>query len=293
MRCSTSTSDSPSGNRWFLLCKTAALVRWYWANGETGDVDTDTAETTLSARGVARSRAASYEPPTSFGRADLFKLMEGVRPVTDVQRGFFDQDERHNRPSRELFLAGDAALLKCRCVAIIGTRDVSELGAQRARRLGRELAEADVVVVSGLAKGVDTAALEAAIAAGGRVIAVIGTPLDKAYPAENKRLQEQIYREHLLVSPFAAGAHTFRSSFPQRNRVMAALSDATAIIEASDTSGTLHQAAECVRLGRWLFIAKSIVDDAKLTWPASFRREPMTRVLTSTADVLATLSARL
>lgn len=251
-------------------------------------MDVPTEEMTLS----ARRRPESYAPPPRVDQADLFELIEGVRPVTDAQRSFFEPDEQHDRPSRRLFLAGDEDLLNGRCVAIVGTRDVSERGAQRARRLGRELAAAGVVVVSGLAKGVDTVALEAAIAAGGRVVAVIGTPLGKAYPAENKRLQERIYREHLLVSPFAAGEHTFRSSFPQRNRVMAALSDATAIIEASDTSGTLHQAAECVRLGRWLFIAKSVVDDPKLKWPASFIREPVTRVLASTADVLAVLGTR-
>jgi predicted Rossmann fold nucleotide-binding protein DprA/Smf involved in DNA uptake len=79
--------------------------------------------------------------------------------------------------------------------------------------------------------------------------------------------QEQIWREHLLISPFPEGRLVFRSNFPQRNRVMAALSDATVIIEAYDTSGTLHQAAECQRLGRWLFIARAVADDPSLTWP--------------------------
>jgi DNA processing protein len=121
---------------------------------------------------------------------------------------------------------------------------------------------------------------------GGRVAAVIGTPLDKAYPAENAELQHDIYRRHLLMTPFCVGERVFRSNFPTRNRVMAAISDATAIIEASDTSGTLHQAAECVRLGRWLFIAKSVVDDPQLTWPARFLGQPKVRVLVSTSDIL-------
>jgi DNA processing protein len=139
--------------------------------------------------------------------------------------------------------------------------------------------------VSGLAKGVDRAAHEGALAAGGKTVAVIGTPLSKAYPIENAHLQEQIYREHLLISPFAEGEAVYKSNFPARNRVMAALSDATAIIEASDTSGTLHQAAECTRLKRWLFISQAIVDDPTVTWPAKFLSYERAVVLTKVSDI--------
>lgn len=169
-----------------------------------------------------------------------------------------------------VFVAGDLSLLKKRCIAIIGSRKASPAGAKRARQLARQLAERGVVVVSGLADGIDTEALTAAIDAGGKVVAVIGTPLDQAYPAKNKELQELIYRDHLLVSQFPSGTRTFPSNFPARNRTMAALSDASIVMEASDTSGTLHQAAECVRLGRWLGIAKSVIDDPNLTWPERF-----------------------
>ena len=74
----------------------------------------------------------------------------------------------------------------------------------------------------------------------------------------------------MLLSPFAEGEAVYKSNFPARNRVMAALSDATVIIEASDTSGTLHQAAECTRLKRWLFISQAIIDDPDIKWPAKF-----------------------
>ena len=169
-----------------------------------------------------------------------------------------------------VYAVGALEILSAPCVAIVGTRDVSDAGRSRATWLAGKLAEAGVTVVSGLAKGVDRAAHEGAIAAGGRTAAVIGTPLSKAYPIENADLQERIYREHLLVSPFAEGEAVYKSNFPARNRVMAALSDATVIIEASDTSGTLHQAAECTRLKRWLFISQAIVDDPNVKWPAKF-----------------------
>jgi DNA processing protein len=188
-----------------------------------------------------------------------------------------------------IFYAGDLELLKRRCVSIVGTRDVSEQGYCRAARLARELAAKDVVVISGLAKGVDTAALSSAIKHRGRTAAIIGTPLDKAYPAENARLQEEIWGSQLLISPFASGEQVFRSNFPKRNRVMAALSDATVIVEASDTSGTLHQAAECQRLGRWLFIMKSVAEDPNLSWPASFVGKHKTKILEHTDEIMAAI----
>jgi DNA processing protein len=235
---------------------------------------------------------AKYQPPPPAGRGmiQIADLIRGARAIPSAQqhRLGFDVAEEASGGIR-LFYAGDLELARRRSIAIVGTRKVSVEGAKRARRLAREAARAGVVVVSGLAKGVDAEALNSAIEAGGKTIAVIGTPLNQAYPAENKRLQELIYREHLLLSQFEDGTRVFPSNFPQRNRVMAAVSDATAIIEASDTSGTLHQAAECQRLGRWLFIAKSVVEDKTLSWPAKFLSYPRTRVLSSTADLLETL----
>ena len=147
--------------------------------------------------------------------------------------------------------------------------------------------------MSGLAEGVDTCALSSAIEAGGKTIAVIGTPLEIAFPAKNAPLQETIYREHLLVSQFVAGSPVFKSNFPARNKIMAAISDATVIVEASDESGSLHQAAECgpKRLDRWLFIAKSLLEKPGVTWPKKFvGTSPKVRVLETTADILSVLS---
>lgn len=214
----------------------------------------------------------------------LDALIAGIRTITPEQQSRFQADSR-------LWCVGDKSLLRKKCVAVVGTRQVSTEGAARSRRLARELALSGVVVLSGLAKGVDTEALTSAIEAGGKVIAVIGTPVDRAYPAENKRLQEQIYREHLLISQFAPGERVFPSNFPERNKLMAALSDATTITEAGDTSGTLHQAAECGRLGRWLFICRSVVEDASLQWPKRFLGQPKVQGFSSTQDILKAIGA--
>jgi DNA processing protein len=222
-----------------------------------------------------------YTPPAPqlVHISNLTTLIHGIRTIIPEQQPRLESDGT-------LWCVGDVSLLQKKCVAIVGTREVSKDGAARSRRLARELAAAGVVIISGLAKGVDTEALSAAIEAKGRVVAVIGTPIDKAYPAENARLQERIYRDHLLISQFATGERVYQSNFPDRNRLMAAVSDATVIIEAGDTSGTLHQASECVRLERWLLIAKSVTDDPSLQWPKRFLGKPKVETLSSTEDVL-------
>jgi DNA processing protein len=180
-------------------------------------------------------------------------------------------DDTINLPGK-LYAAGDPSLLKgTKRVSIVGSRDASEDGKKRAAKLARQLAEAGVVVVSGLAKGIDFAAHSAALAAGGRTIAVIGTPLDKAYPHEHGPLQERIARDHLLISQFAEGTRVFPSNFVARNRVMALLSHASVIVEAGDTSGSLSQAAETQRGGRPLFFMQSVLERTDLKWPAKFR----------------------
>jgi DNA processing protein len=230
-------------------------------------------------------RQPRYSPPretAAIGLADA--LLRYGRGALDERQ----LDMLRQGPAKRAIIhyAGDIGLLECPAVSIVGTREVSTLGSERARRLARELAQAGVLIVSGLARGVDTEALTSAITSGGNVAAVIGTPLSKAYPIENAKLQEEIYQRHLLISPFPDGSAVFKGNFPARNRVMAALSDATVIVEASDTSGTLHQAAECQRLGRWLFIMKEVVEDKTLQWPARFVGKPFVEILSNTAEIL-------
>jgi DNA processing protein len=237
---------------------------------------------------VMAPRTPKYIPPTSVQVKNLSEALAGRREIPLGQQHRLGYDG--NQDGVALWCAGDLSLIQRPCVAIVGTRNASPEGAARARRLAKELTAAGVVIVSGLAKGIDTEALTSTMDNGGHVIAVIGTPIDKAYPAENKRLQERVYSGHLLVSQFRPGAQVFPSNFPERNKTMAALSDATVIIEASDTSGTIHQAAECVRLGRWLFISKAVLDDATLTWPGKFRHQPKVLPLTATSDIVSVLS---
>jgi DNA processing protein len=174
------------------------------------------------------------------------------RPLNEV--------EQKNAPER-IFAAGDLSLVRGGTrVSIVGARKASQEGLRRARKLAVELAKEGAIIVSGLAEGIDTAAHRGAIDAAGRTVAVLGTPLDRTYPAKNRALQQQIMAEHLAVSPFAPGSRVYKGNFPYRNRVMALLSDATVIVEAAETSGSISQGWEAIRLGRLLFIMKSIAD---------------------------------
>ena len=121
-------------------------------------------------------------------------------------------DSEH--PTPLFYYRGDIGLMDAKSISIVGSRKASPEGLARASRLARELVALGVVVVSGLAKGIDTAALTSALSNGGRVIAVIGTPIDQAYPAENKGLQDEIANRHLLVSqvPFFMPSNRSRRS---------------------------------------------------------------------------------
>jgi DNA processing protein len=244
-------------------------------------------------RRTTATRGLHYTPPepSRIRECWLSEAMSSARTLTrNPPQAQFDFDRPLSPRDRRIWCAGNIDLLRRPgSVAIVGTREVSADGAARARRLSRELADRHIIVVSGLAKGVDTVALTAAIEAGGSVIGVIGTSLDHAYPIENGSLQELIALNHLIVSQFRPGSRTRPGHFPERNRLMAALTDATAIIEAGDASGTWHQAAECMRLGRWLFIAKSVMDDRSLEWPARFKNHANVRTLSRTSDILDVL----
>lgn len=235
-----------------------------------------------------KERRPKYRAPISPQAIGLTELLDFCRrPVDDANSDLF---RKQGEAEPVIFWAGHLDLLKKPAVSVIGARSVSDEGERRAGKISQFLATAGIVVTSGLAKGVDAAAHRGALAVGGDTVAVIGTPLNKAYPAENIALQEEIWLEHLLVSQFAPGQKTWPSDFPKRNRLMAQLTDASIIVEASDTSGTLHQATECLRCGRWLFIMKSVVEDPRLSWPAKFIGHEKVVVLTRPEEVIDRVS---
>lgn len=233
--------------------------------------------------------SARYTPPAAFEDITLDDALHfsGRFTAADMRRTLDLFAGRAVQSKVNLHYCGRLDILKRKCVAIVGTRQLSDDGVRRTRKLAALVAKAGGVVVSGLALGADTEAHTAALANGGETAAVIGTPLDRCNPPRNAPLQEVIYSQHLLLSQFEWGSTVYPTNFPKRNKVMAALTDATIIVEASDTSGTLHQAAECVRLGRPLFILKSVTETPNLAWPAKFIGKPSVHVLAEFDDVIS------
>lgn len=203
------------------------------------------------------------------------------------------RDAKH--PIEFLCFQGVWELVETPSVAVVGTRNPSAEGRARARRLVRSLVEDGRTVVSGLASGIDTEAHTAAIESGGKTIAVIGTPLGSYYPSENRDLQDRIGREFLLISQVPVfrysqqSPHFNRLFFPERNHTMSALTDATVIIEAGETSGSLIQARAAIEQGRKLFILESCFNRG-LKWPERYLERGAVRVR-DYADIKAALSS--
>jgi DNA processing protein len=169
-------------------------------------------------------------------------------------------------------------------ISVVGTRKPSAEGIRRAKRLVKALVNAKYTIYSGLATGIDTAAHQAAIEYGGFTVAVTGAPLWLNYPKENAALQKEITKNHLLISQVPVLSYKekdinfTRLFFPERNITMAALSIATIIVEAGETSGTLKQAKAALKQGRKVFILNSNFENPHLTWPKKLEDKGAIRV---------------
>ena len=188
------------------------------------------------------------------------------------------------RDADELFCAGNVSLLESPCVSVIGTRKISDVGTRRAAAVTRLLAESGYCIVSGLALGVDSVAHEVALSVGGKTIAVIGTPLDRIYPVNNIELRHEIEAHGLVISQFPNGSKTFKSNFPKRNRLMAALCHLTVVIEASEMSGTRHQVKTALELGRTVALPVSLAESG-YPWVTEALNSPHTYVLRELSDL--------
>jgi len=184
----------------------------------------------------------------------------GARLVTVLDRAEYPSNLRViPSPPPFLFVRGELHRDDARSVAVVGTRQASDEGRARARRLAEKLTADGVTVISGLAKGIDTEAHTATLEAGGRTIAVIGTGILRAYPKENAALAERIAEHGAVVSQFWPDAPPTRYSFPMRNAVMSGISQGTAVIEASSTSGAKMQARIALEQGKRAFLMASLV----------------------------------
>jgi DNA processing protein len=190
-------------------------------------------------------------------------------------------------PPVGLFVRGEAPLdlLDLPSVAIVGARACSSYGAHVARAFGREFAAAGLVVVSGMARGVDGEAHRGALEAGGRTVAVLGCGVDRDYPAAHRELAKRIGRDGLVVSEYAPGVEPAPWRFPARNRIVAGLAQVTVLIEARAKSGALITADLALEEGREVFAVPGEITSA-LSAGTNALLKLGAAVATSAADVL-------
>lgn len=189
----------------------------------------------------------------SFEEFPSFSILDEIYP--------WDLSEIYNSPAL-LFYQGNIDLLELPKVAVVGSRDSSKLGNQSVQKIIKELNN-ELIIVSGLARGIDTVAHMAALQNGGRTIAVIGTGLDVFYPKANKKLQAYIGKNHLVLSEYGPGEQPLKFHFPERNRIIAGLCRGVIVAEAKMRSGSLITCERAMEEGRDVFAIPGSILDGK------------------------------
>ena len=207
----------------------------------------------------------------------------------EIQRSDADYPEAlrdlHSPPKR-IWVRGDLAILGRPCVAIVGTRRATPYAERVTAELARTLARAGACVISGLARGVDAAAHRGALGVNGATCAVLGTGLDVVYPRGHAELQADIGRRGLLVSEIEPSNAAHGGSFPQRNRIIAALAQVTIVVEAGFKSGALLTARDADELGRTVAAVPGPIDMPQSQGSNELLRDGATMIAT-VADALA------
>jgi DNA processing protein len=188
-------------------------------------------------------------------------------------------------PPPVLWARGSLAALGLPAVAIVGSRAATPYARDVARRLGQELSERGLVVASGLARGVDSAAHAGSLAAGGPTIAVLGSGVDRVYPAEHKPMAQEIVEKGLIVSELGPGAPPRQAHFPLRNRIISGISLAVVVVEASEKSGSLITARCALEQGRDVMAVPGSVLSGRNTGSHSLLKDGA-KVVESADDIL-------
>ncbi len=185
-----------------------------------------------------------------------------------------------------LYAKGDASLLNSDCFSIVGTRMPSNYGKFVTEKLARELAEAGLTIVSGLAYGVDSLSHRSALEVGGKTIAVLGGGLNHIYPEVNTNLAEEIMKKGLVISEYPPFSPPTKYTFPLRNRIIAGLSLGTLITEASKKSGTIHTKDYTLDYGRDLFAVPGNINSSKSELPNELIRSSQAECVIEADDIL-------
>lgn len=218
----------------------------------------------ISRRLAENLRSAFFLPDAPHEEEIRLAKREGVRIIGLGMPEYPELLSRIPDPPPILYVKGDLPS-DAVAVAIIGSRNASRYGLENAFSIAGDLARSSLLVVSGLARGIDAAAHEGALAAGGKTIAVLGSGLGRIYPPENGKLAEKIAENGALISPFAMKTPPDAMNFPARNRIISGLSLGVAVIEAAERSGSLITARLAAEQGREVFALPGNVRSGKST----------------------------
>lgn len=239
------------------------IIRGEWSGAEPSE---------LRALGEELGRRVAPDALDRYAKMIQKHEAQGVRTITVLDADYpTNLREIYNLPPM-LFTKGALLSEDERAVAVVGTRHPSAEGRRRARQLATDLAGRGITVLSGLARGIDTAAHEGALDVGGRTVAVLGTGILRVYPPENAALAERIPKSGALVSQFWPDAPPTRFSFPIRNVVMSGMALGTVVVEAGPTSGAKMQARFALDHGKRVFLLESLV--LKQEWAQQYRSRP-------------------
>lgn len=180
-----------------------------------------------------------------------FSLADNVYPELLKQIG---------TPPKKLFYRGNPAFLFKPCIAVVGTRRISEYGKFLTQKIIQELAGFDVCIVSGLATGIDTVAHQTALEQNLPTIAVLGSGINNIYPKHNQKLSEEIEEKGLIISEYSDLTEPKNFHFPMRNRIISGISLAVLVIEAAEKSGALLTARYALEQGREIFVTPGDID---------------------------------
>lgn len=162
-------------------------------------------------------------------------------------------------PPKCLYCLGDVSLLKNRCIGIVGSRKFSEYGLRATCDISQALAKGGITIVSGMARGVDSAAHKSALEVDGKTIAVLGCGIDQCYPAGNWKLKDEMASKGLVISEYPPGVHGAKWTFPRRNRIIAALSEMIIVTEAGLNSGSLITAELAMEMSKEVVVVPASI----------------------------------
>jgi DNA processing protein len=242
----------------FTLVKGIGAVRFQRLLERFGDVESAWKATPAELAGAGLSLKMIERLVALREKADLSRLWDqiqskGIQVLTWLDESYPQRLKEIEQPPPVLYVRGELSPEDSWAVAIVGTRRVTPYGRQVTEQIASFLASNGVTVVSGLARGVDAIAHNAALKAGGRTLAVLGSGVDRIYPPENRTLAEQIFKRGAVLSDYAPGTPPEASNFPPRNRIISGLSMAVVVIEAGETSGALITAEFAAEQGREIF----------------------------------------